>query len=43
LTRFGSRPVNLLLGYYHNAEHPDGAAGAQIRFQVNLMYPAGAK
>ncbi len=39
LTRFGSQPVNLLLGYYQNSEHPDGAPDAQVRFQLNLMFP----
>jgi hypothetical protein len=39
LTHFGSRPVNLLLGYYKNSEHPDGAADSQIRFQLNLLFP----
>ena len=39
VTRFGSQPVNLLVGYYYNSEHPDGAADAQVRFQLNLMYP----
>ena len=39
LTHFGSRPVNLLLGYYKNAEHPDGAADYQVRFQLNLLFP----
>jgi hypothetical protein len=39
LTHFGSRPVNLLLGYYKNSEQPDGAADSQIRFQLNLLFP----
>ena len=37
--RFGSRPANVLIGYYHNSEHPTGAAENQIRLQVNLLYP----
>ena len=43
VTRFGSRPVNLLLGYYTNSEHPDGAAEYQIRFQVNFLFPQKKK
>ncbi len=43
VTRFGSRPVNLLFGYYYNSEHPEGAAGSQIRVQVNFMFPIAAK
>ncbi len=39
LTRFGAQPVNLLLGYYSNSEHPEGAADSQVRFQVNFMFP----
>jgi hypothetical protein len=39
VTHFGSRPVNLLLGYYKNAEHPDGGADYQVRFQLNLLFP----
>ena len=39
VTRFGSQPVNLLLGYYWNSKHPDGAADRQVRFQVNFMFP----
>ena len=41
--RFGSRPVNLLLGYYDNVEHPEGAAEHQIRLQINLLYPQKPK
>ena len=37
--KFGSRPVNLLAGYYYNSEHPEGGADEQIRIQVNLLYP----
>lgn len=36
---FGSRPVNLLVGYYHNSERPDGGAENQVRMQLNLIYP----
>lgn len=43
VTRFGSRPVNLLVGYYYNSEHPDDAAEEQVRIQVNFLYPMGAK
>ena len=37
--RFGSMPVNLLLGYYKNVEHPTGTADKQIRAQINMMFP----
>ena len=37
--RLGKQPVNLLLGYYENVEHPDGGPESQIRFQLNLLYP----
>ena len=40
---FGSRPVNLLAGYYHNSEHPEGGADSQIRIQLNLIYPQAPK
>jgi hypothetical protein len=39
VTHFGSRPVNLLLGYYENSENPAGAADSQVRFQLNLLFP----
>jgi hypothetical protein len=37
--RFGSRPVNLLAGYYKNSEHPEGGAEEQVRMQINLLFP----
>jgi hypothetical protein len=43
VVRFGSRPVNLLLGYYANSEHPDGGAEDQIRFQINFLFPTAKK
>jgi hypothetical protein len=43
VTHFGSRPVNLLLGYYKNSEHPEGAADSQVRLQVNFMFPTKTK
>jgi hypothetical protein len=39
VTRFGDRPVNLLLGYYANSQEPTGAPDSQIRIQVNLLFP----
>lgn len=41
--KFGSRPVNLLVGYYYNSEHPESGADNQIRIQVNLLYPQTPK
>jgi hypothetical protein len=40
---FGSRPVNLLLGYYSNSEYPEGGAESQVRLQINLLYPQAPK
>jgi hypothetical protein len=39
VTHFGARPVNLLVGYYENSEHPTGGADSQVRIQLNLMFP----
>ena len=41
--KFGSRPVNLLFGYYYNTERPEGGAQNRIRIQVNLLYPQKPK
>ena len=35
----GSRPANILFGYYWNSEHPTDGAESQMRFQVNLLFP----
>lgn len=43
VTHFGSRPVNLLIGYYKNAKHPTGGADSQVRFQLNLLFPQKPK
>ena len=43
VTHFGSRPVNLLVGYYHNSEHATGGAQNQTRVQINFMFPTGLK
>jgi len=43
VTHFGAQPVNLLLGYYENVQHPDGGAESQVRFQVNFMFPQKKK
>jgi hypothetical protein len=39
VTHLGTRPANLLIGYYYNATRPDAGAESQLRMQVNLMYP----
>ncbi len=39
VTHFGSRPVNLLVGYYTNSTQPDGSAEHQARVQINFMFP----
>lgn len=41
VTKIGSQPVNLLVGYYSNSEHPEGAADSQFRLQINFMFPTG--
>jgi hypothetical protein len=41
--RFGSRPVNLLFGYYENSRKPDGGADNQVRFQINFLFPQTGK
>ena len=43
VTHFGAQPVNLLLGYYDNVQHPDGGAESQVRIQVNFMFPQKPK
>jgi hypothetical protein len=43
ILRFGSRPVNLLAGYYYNSEHPESGADSQVRVQINLLYPQAPK
>ena len=40
VTHFGGLPVNIVIGYYGNSEHPEGSADSQIRFQLNLLYPS---
>ncbi|MFW2374109.1 MAG: neuromedin U [Gammaproteobacteria bacterium] len=40
ITRIGSQPVNLLLGYYTNSEHPDNGAESQLRLQLNFLFPS---
>jgi hypothetical protein len=39
VTHFGSQPVNLIIGYYENVQHPEGGAESQARFQINFMFP----
>ena len=39
LTFVGSQPLNVLLGYYNNVEHPAGGAESQVRFQLNFLFP----
>lgn len=41
VTRIGTQPVNLLVGYYGNSEHPTNGPESQVRFQVNFMFPTG--
>ena len=32
-----------MLGYYVNAEHPEGSAESQVKFQINFLFPTKAK
>lgn len=41
VTKIAAQPVNLLLGYYSNSEHPTNGVESQVRFQVNFMFPSG--
>ena len=43
VTSLGSRPANLLMGYYSNVVKPNGGADGQWRIQVNLIYPQKPK
>ena len=37
--RVGRLPVNTQLHAYYNAEHPEGGADWQLRFQFALLFP----
>lgn len=39
VTKIGKQSVNLLVGYYENVRHPEGAADSQARIQINFMFP----
>jgi hypothetical protein len=39
VTKIGSQPVNLLLGYYSNSEHPTNGVESQVRLQINFLFP----
>jgi len=43
VTKVASQPVNLLLGYYANSEHPEGSPDKQVRFQINFMFPTAKR
>jgi hypothetical protein len=43
VTFAGKQPMNLLLGYYYNVNHPINGADGQVRLQVNFMFPAKRK
>lgn len=40
IMKIGKQPVNIQMAYYNNVEHPSGGADWQLRFQVQLMFPA---
>jgi hypothetical protein len=39
VAEIGSQPVNLLLGYYSNSEHPTNGVESQVRLQINFLFP----
>ncbi|HEX5575661.1 MAG TPA: hypothetical protein VFX42_07285 [Gemmatimonadales bacterium] len=39
-TAFNRRPMSLSAAYYHNVDHPTGAAADQLRLQISLLYPS---
>lgn len=39
VTRIKNQPINVLLGYYENIQHPAGGATDQVRLQINFMFP----
>ena len=43
VTFAGSQPLNLILGYYTNVNHPVNGASSQARIQVNFMFPTKRK
>lgn len=38
-TAFNNRPMSLGAQYYHNVEHPAGAASDLLRLTISLLYP----
>ena len=43
MTQIGSRPINVIIGYYKNSTHPTGAPEDQARVQINFMFPQKPK
>jgi len=39
VTRLGSRPANLMAGYYYYSQQPTLGPESQVRLQVNLLFP----
>ncbi len=39
LFKWGSTPINMQVGYYHNVVKPDFGADSQFRFQFVLLFP----
>lgn len=39
VTHLGTRPANLMIGYYVMSQHPTLGPESQVRLQVNLMFP----
>ena len=42
-TQFQGRPMSIGVQYYHNVEHPSGAAANQLRVALSLLFPSGPK
>ena len=43
VSHVGSRPINVLIGYYRNSEHPEGGADSQVRFQISFLFPQASR
>ena len=42
ITHVGDQPLNLLLQYYHNVEHPELSGSEQLRLEVAALWPTAA-
>jgi hypothetical protein len=42
ITHVGEQPMNLIIQYYHNLNHPATAGSEQMRFQASVLWPTAA-